>query len=199
MSTEDLLLLGLAYLAGSIPFGLILAKLRGVDLRSVGSGNIGATNVLRAVGKKEAALTLAGDMLKGAVPVLLILSVSGDLKMAALGGLLSVLGHNYPVFLGFRGGKGVATSLGVLLAFDPLIGGLTLLLWLLSAFLFRYSSLSALIAFGLLPLDMIIFRGRSAGFLLGLLLALLIFWRHRENIQRLHKGTEPRIGQKRGL
>jgi glycerol-3-phosphate acyltransferase PlsY len=199
MSTEEILLLGVAYLAGSIPFGLILAKLRGVDLRSVGSGNIGATNVLRAVGKKEAALTLAGDMLKGAFPVLLLLSMSGNSKVAALGGLFSVLGHDYPVFLGFRGGKGVATSLGVILAFDPLIGGLTLLLWLLSAFIFRYSSLSALIAFGLLPLDMIIFRGRGVGFLLGLLLAVLIFWRHGGNIQRLLNGTEPRIGQKRGL
>ncbi len=199
MSTEEMLLLVVAYIAGSIPFGLILAKLRGVDLRSVGSGNIGATNVLRAVGKKEAALTLAGDMLKGVFPVLLILSTSGNSKVAALGGLFSVLGHNYPVFLGFRGGKGVATSLGVILAFDPLIGGLTLFLWLLSAFIFRYSSLSALIAFGLLPLDMIIFRGRGVGFLLGLLLAVLIFWRHRGNIQRLLNGTEPRIGQKRGL
>jgi glycerol-3-phosphate acyltransferase PlsY len=188
-----------AYLVGAIPFGLFVAKaLAGVDVRTVGSGNIGATNVLRAAGAKAAALTLLLDGLKGFLPVLIAGSVIPDPWAPALAGIAAIIGHNYPVYLGFRGGKGVATSLGVVLASSPWIGLICLAAWLAAAVLWRYSSLSALIAFAAYPL--VVFSTRSDDVSRGALSLFvfgMIYYRHRENIRRLLAGTEPKIGQKK--
>ncbi|GMT47840.1 MAG: glycerol-3-phosphate acyltransferase [bacterium] len=190
-------LLIVSYIAGTIPFGLIIAKSRGIDLRRVGSGNIGATNVMRTVGKKEALFTLTGDIMKGAFAVALMkVSGYGD-PYTALAGLVAVTGHDYPVFFRFRGGKGVATSIGALLVYAPCVGLLTVLIWLAVIFIFRYSSLGALTAFTLLPLNMIIFKKGLTGLSLSLLFAILIYIKHRENIRRLLQGKEPGVGQKK--
>jgi len=192
-----LVLLAVAYIAGSIPFGLVIARARGVDLRRSGSGNIGATNVLRTMGKKEAVFTLAGDIMKGAFAVALVkVSGYGD-PYAGIAGLLAVLGHDYPVFMRFRGGKGVATSIGVLLVYAPYVGLLTVLIWLAAVFASRYSSLGALTAFTFLPLNMLLLEEGAFGVSLSLVLTLLIYVKHRDNIRRLLKGGEPRIGQKK--
>jgi len=141
-----------SYLLGAIPFGLLFSRLfSNVDVRTVGSGNIGATNVLRAAGKKAAALTLFADCFKGLLPVLAVQFLSHDETLASVSGAASVLGHNFPVYLGFKGGKGVATSFGVVLATAPWIGLVCLIAWLLAAAAWRYSSLSALLSFMLYP------------------------------------------------
>jgi glycerol-3-phosphate acyltransferase PlsY len=190
-------LIAIAYLAGSVPFGLLIARLTGnVDLRRVGSGNIGATNVLRAVGKGAAALTLIGDIGKGAAAVMLARGLGASSRILAAVALAAVLGHLFPIFLGFRGGKGVATTLGVVLAAMPVVGGLLLLVWLLVAVVWRYSSLAALAAAAALPALAWLVDGRPVMVLFGALSAALIFWRHRENIGRLRHGTEGKIGQK---
>ena len=183
------------YGLGSVPFGLILARLMGLgNLRSIGSGNIGATNVLRTGNKIAAALTLLLDGGKGAIAVLIARSLSGEFA-AQFTALAAMLGHCYPVWIKFRGGKGVATFLGVMLALSPLIGVACCATWLLTAFLKRISSLSALLATAASVLWSIIFAQHS---LIGLciLLCILIFWRHRANITRLLDGTEPKIGSK---
>jgi glycerol-3-phosphate acyltransferase PlsY len=195
--SQDLLLLAFAYLLGGVPFGILVARLGGgVDLRRVGSGNIGATNVLRAVGKGAAALTLLGDIGKGALAVGLGRWTGASAELLAGLALAAVLGHLFPVFAGFRGGKGVATMLGVVLAAMPAIGALLLLIWLVAAWAFRYSSLAALIAVGALPPLALVLDGRLPLVGLGGLLALLLFWRHRDNIRRLWQGTEAKIGEK---
>lgn len=189
----------LSYLVGAIPFGLIVSKaFSGVDVRSVGSGNIGATNVLRAAGKKAALLTLILDMLKGFVPALAAGMLFADDLVPALSAGAAILGHNFPVYLGFRGGKGVATSFGAVLAISPLIGIICLLSWLAAAYVWRYSSLAALIAFALYPALMFL-SSRSSSRPLGLLSLFvfgMIYVRHRENIRRLLSGIEPKIGHK---
>jgi glycerol-3-phosphate acyltransferase PlsY len=189
----------LAYLIGAIPFGLLFTKVfSGVDVRSVGSGNIGATNVLRAAGKKAAVFTLLADCLKGLVPVLIVRLVLRDDALVVLTGIAAVLGHNFSVYLGFRGGKGVATSYGVILAATPLLGLICLLIWLGSALVWRYSSLSALISFLAYPfLVFSQFPESKALGALALFLAGMIYFRHRENIKRLVAGTESKIGQKK--
>ena len=197
MLTREVVLIAIAYLAGSVPFGLLIARFTGnVDLRRVGSGNIGATNVLRAVGKGAAALTLIGDIGKGAAVVLLARGLGASSRILAAVALAAVLGHLFPIFLGFRGGKGVATTLGVVLAAMPVVGGLVLLVWLMVAVVWRYSSLAALAAAAALPALAWLLDGRPAMVLFGMLSAALIFWRHRENIGRLRHGTEGKIGQK---
>jgi len=195
--TRDVVLVAIAYLAGSVPFGLLIARLKGnVDLRRVGSGNIGATNVLRAVGKGAAALTLVGDIGKGAAAVVLARALGASSPVVAAVALAAVLGHLFPIFLGFRGGKGVATTLGVVLAAMPVVGGLLLLVWLLIAVVWRYSSLAVLAAAAALPALAWLLDGRPVMVLFGAVSAGLIFWRHRENIERLRHGTEGKIGQK---
>ncbi|NOY63966.1 MAG: glycerol-3-phosphate 1-O-acyltransferase PlsY [Nitrospirae bacterium] len=189
-------LIVLSYLIGAIPFGLIIARLKGIDLRKTGSGNIGATNVLRSVGKKEAIVTLLCDILKGMIIPLVVLSMDGQDRYVALTGLAAVLGHDFSIFLRLRGGKGVATSIGAVLVYEPVVGVITISLWLLSTFLFKYSSLSALIAFALLPFNMIIFQTDNIGIIFSLCLTFLIFIKHRANIKRLMEGKEPRIGKK---
>jgi glycerol-3-phosphate acyltransferase PlsY len=185
----------IGYLFGSIPFGLVLTKLAGTaDLRSIGSGNIGATNVLRTGRKGLAAATLLLDMLKGTVAVI-IAGYFGGPNAAMLAGLGAFLGHLFPVWLKFRGGKGVAVYIGVLLGLFWPAAVVFCALWLATAFTSRYSSLSALVASFVTPLFLWFF-GQPALASLAVVLTLLLFYMHRENIKRLQAGTEGRIGQK---
>ena len=182
------------YLLGSIPFGVLIARQAGLgDLRKIGSGNIGATNVLRTGRKDLALMTLLGDGGKGLVAVLIARAIWGQ-DAGALAGAAAFLGHIFPVWLGFKGGKGVATFFGVLLAAAWPVGLAAAATWLAVAFLFRYSSLGALSAAALSPLfAMGLYQPRSV-VALSLLMAVLIYVRHRENIQRLMAGQETRIG-----
>jgi glycerol-3-phosphate acyltransferase PlsY len=188
----------LSYLLGAVPFGLLFGKLfSNIDVRTLGSGNIGATNVLRASGKKAAVLTLLADCLKGLIPVLAVQFLFHDDALAALAGAAAVLGHNFPVYLGFKGGKGVATSYGVILAVAPLIGLICLIAWLFAVVIWKYSSLSALLSFVLYPILTFALYGESRPLgLLSLFIFGMIYLRHRENIKRLIAGTEPKIGKK---
>lgn len=181
------------YFLGSLPFGLILTRLAGMgDIRDIGSGNIGATNVLRTGNKKIAAATLLLDGAKGAVAVLIAQIYGPDIAIVAATGAL--LGHLFPVWLKFRGGKGVATALGILLALSPAVGALACGTWLLAALLFRYSSLSALIALAASPLYMWwLADPQRTEF--SLAMAVLVWIRHRENIMRLVRGEESKIGR----
>ena len=186
----------LGYLLGSVPFGLVLTRVAGLgDIRRIGSGNIGATNVLRTGRKGLAAATLLLDGGKGAAAVLIARHWGPD--MAILAGCGAMLGHLFPVWLGFKGGKGVATGLGALLALDWRIGLIACAVWLLAAFLFRYSSLAAILAFAaaLVAAWLIATRQLSA---VALFLAVLVWLRHHQNIRRLLTGQEPRIGKKDG-
>ena len=181
------------YLIGSIPFGLLLTKAAGLgDIRKVGSGNIGATNVLRTGRKGLAAATLILDGLKGAVAVLLARYFLGDQDLVV--GTAAVLGHLFPVWLGFRGGKGVATGLGVLLAASWPVGLACCAIWLVAAKLLKMSSAAALTAFAAAPLFALVLSSADHA-LMALLIAVLVFWRHEANIRRLLAGTEPRIGK----
>jgi len=195
-----LLILG-GYAFGSIPFGLLLTKMAGLgDVRNIGSGNIGATNVLRTGRKGLAAATLLLDALKGAVPVLLaphfIQSAPADwASIGTLAGLGAFLGHLFPIWLKFKGGKGVATAIGVLAALNWFVALTAAATWLGTAFMFRISSLAALIACALVPI-LIYFLGESGDFLPLVAMVALIYWAHRANISRLLQGTEPKIGQK---
>jgi len=183
----------IGYLLGSIPFGLIFAWLAGAgDVRKIGSGNIGATNVLRTGKRWAAVLTLVFDGGKGAAAVLVAHALYGDVA-AAFAGLGAFLGHLFPVWLRFKGGKGVATFLGVTLALAWPAGLLVAATWLVAAAIWRISSLSALIAAALAPLYML-YLGGPVNALLISLMALLIFVMHRQNIARLSRGEEPRIG-----
>ncbi|MER2265571.1 glycerol-3-phosphate 1-O-acyltransferase PlsY [Methylobacterium oxalidis] len=182
------------YLLGSIPFGLIFTRIAGLgDVRAIGSGNIGATNVLRTGRKGLAAATLLGDALKGTAAVLLA-SRFGE-AAALIAGLGAFLGHLFPAWLGFRGGKGVATFIGVLLALSPAAVAAFAALWIGLAFGFRYSSLSALVASAATPV-VLWALGQPQAALLFLVLAALLWWKHAPNIRRLRDGTEGRIGQK---
>lgn len=186
----------IGYLLGSIPFGLLLTKAMGLgDLRKIGSGNIGATNVLRTGNKGAAAATLLLDGAKGAVAVLLAREIGGEIA-AQIAALAAFLGHCFPVWLGFKGGKGVATFLGLMLALSWPVGLLACATWLATAVISRISSLSALVAASWSTLWCLLV-GQGQVFFLTLALALLIIWRHRENLARLKAGTEPRIGGKK--
>ncbi|WP_412564131.1 glycerol-3-phosphate 1-O-acyltransferase PlsY [Thalassobius sp. MITS945101] len=185
----------IGYLLGSIPFGMVLAAVMGLgNLRDIGSGNIGATNVLRTGSKKAAALTLFLDGGKAAVAVLLARAFAGE-DAAQLAGLMAFVGHCFPVWLKFKGGKGVATFLGLLIALSWPIGLASCATWLVTAVLTRISSLSALVAAALSTAWMVVFL-QGHLFFLGVALTLLIFWTHRANIARLRAGTEPKIGKK---
>ena len=185
---------GFGYLLGSIPFGLVLTKLAGLgDIRATGSGNIGATNVLRTGHKGLALATLVLDGAKGAAAVLAVLAFAGR-EAGLIAGFFAVLGHNFPVWLRFKGGKGVATSLGALIAVAWPVGVGACATWLAVAALFRFSSLAALIALGLAPVYAYLPLNDTPAAALALALALLSAIRHRSNIRRLLSSEEPHIG-----
>lgn len=195
-----------AYLIGSLSFAVIVSRAMGLaDPRTFGSGNPGATNVLRSGSKKAAVLTLLLDAAKGWLPVVAVASLGAPYGLGtgtvALVGLAAFLGHLYPVFFGFQGGKGVATAAGVLLALQPWLDAATLLTWILIAGFFRYSSLASIVAAVFAPLFYLLGDGRvwtaePATSLAISAMTLLLLWRHRENIRRLVQGTESRIGSK---
>jgi glycerol-3-phosphate acyltransferase PlsY len=183
------------YLLGAIPFGIVTARVLGLgDLRQIGSGNIGATNVLRTGSKLGAALTLIGDAGKAGAAVLLARALAAE-DAAQIAGFAAFLGHCYPIWLKFKGGKGVATFFGLLFALAWPIGVAAGATWLATAAIFRFSSLAALLTALMTPL-WIIFMGFDSLFLLSLCLTGVIYWRHRENIIRLIRGQESKIGQK---
>jgi acyl phosphate:glycerol-3-phosphate acyltransferase len=195
MTREMLFALTLGYLLGSIPFGFVLTRLAGKgDVRDIGSGNIGATNVLRTGSKLLAALTLLLDCLKATAAILMAQRLFGaeTMRMAAAGALI---GHLYPVWLKFRGGKGVATLLGILIPLLPVAAAVYAAVWLLLLLTIRISSVAGMTAAASAPITAAIVKDDA---LLPMLLgfALLVLWKHRENILRLSKGTEPRIGTK---
>jgi glycerol-3-phosphate acyltransferase PlsY len=192
-----ILLVVVGYVLGSIPTGILVAHWqKGVDIRQHGSGNIGMTNVLRAVGKGAAALTLVGDLAKGLLPVLLARAWLTSPWAIGLVALAAVVGHMYPVFAGFRGGKGVATTLGasIPLVLGPLL--IAFLVWIACVALRRQVSLGSLAAAAALPMAALLWGSPAAYILYALVAAALIWYRHRENIQRLLAGTEPTIGQR---
>jgi glycerol-3-phosphate acyltransferase PlsY len=211
------LLITLAFILGSIPCGVIIAKAKGVDLKKIGSGNIGATNVLRSLGKGAALLTLSGDVLKGTAAVAIARAfVSGpgfyasefgagifqsafsnpQAAIEGLAGLSAILGHSFSLFLRFRGGKGIATSIGVLVIYSPQVAMLTIIIWLIAALITKYSSLSAIVSFGLLPVNVFLFDPVRIKVLISAMITLLILVKHIGNIKRLIKGAERKIGER---
>jgi glycerol-3-phosphate acyltransferase PlsY len=192
--TQLILWAALGYLMGSIPFGMVLAKVMGLgNLRNIGSGNIGATNVLRTGNKTAAALTLIFDAAKGGVAVLVARALAGE-DAAQIAALAALLGHCFPVWLGFKGGKGVATFLGIWLALDWRVGVACCLTWLVAAAFWRISSLAALAAAATSTIWALLLTGSQTLLLAGVL-TLLVYWRHSANIARIKSGTEPKIGQ----
>mmetsp|Transcript_22313 Transcript_22313/g.35568 ORF Transcript_22313/g.35568 Transcript_22313/m.35568 type:complete len:205 (-) Transcript_22313:5497-6111(-) len=186
----------LGYLMGSIPFGMVLARVMNLgNLRDIGSGNIGATNVLRTGNKTAAALTLILDGAKGAVALLLARAITGADDAAQIAGLAAMFGHCYPVWLRFKGGKGVATFLGLLLALAWPVGIVACIAWLVGAGATRISSMGALLAASTSTFALM-FLGLPQAMVWGAILTILVFWRHRENIKRIRAGTEPKIGKK---
>ena len=196
MATTLILIAG-AYLLGSLSSAIIVCRLLGLpDPRGEGSGNPGATNVLRIGGKKAAAITLIGDMLKGLIPVLIAKLLGATIAVQAMVAVAAFLGHLYPLFFGFRGGKGVATALGVLLGLHWPVGLLTIATWLVIAKLFKISSLAALLSILVTPLYIWWLIPERSLIVAMLFMGVLLFWRHRSNIQNLVKGTEGHIDDK---
>lgn len=195
MTAYSYFFLGLAYFLGSIPFGLILTRIAGMgDIREIGSGNIGATNVLRTGNKKIALLTLLMDMLKGTLAVLLTIIYAPEVQ--GLAALAVLLGHMFPLWLKFKGGKGVATALGAFIALSPPVAFMAMGVWLAAAAILRLSSLSALISIGTMPIFLTIFE-ETHYLWVSAAIILLVFIKHHENIKRLIQGTEPSIGNQK--
>lgn len=193
----EYLLIAAAYLIGSIPMAIVVARAFGLaDPRTTGSNNPGATNILRYGGKTAAAITLLGDALKGVVAVLLARWLSNNPYVISAAALAVFLGHLYPVFFAFRGGKGVATALGVWAALVPWVAAALLVTWLAVALVFRYSSLAALVAAVAAPLYVWRLTPVRESFVLSLVMSALLVWRHRSNIRKLLAGTEGKIGAK---
>jgi glycerol-3-phosphate acyltransferase PlsY len=185
----------IGYLLGSIPFGLVLTRMAGLgDVRAIGSGNIGATNVLRTGNKKLAGATFLLDALKGTVSVLICSHFFG-IEAGMLAGFAAFIGHIFPVWIGFKGGKGVATYLGVLLGLAPLIAGLFAIIWVAFAYFTRYSSLSALVATLVIPVVLWILGSEKIAAVMALM-TVIAWWKHKANIARLVAGTESKIGSK---
>ena len=196
METLPVLLI-LAYLIGSLPFAVIVSKAFGLaDPRSFGSGNPGATNVLRTGNKLAAALTLIGDAAKGWLAMFVVAKVDAGSTAVALAGLAAFIGHLFPVFLKFKGGKGVATAVGVLIALNGWLALGAVLVWLATVAITRYSSLAALTAAAAAPAIAFWLHGAVASTQVVLVMCLLLVWRHKENIKRLLAGTESQIGNK---
>jgi glycerol-3-phosphate acyltransferase PlsY len=213
MNTDYLLylLIPFSFVLGSIPFGIIFTRNSGVDIRSTGSRNIGATNVLRSAGKVPALLTLACDVLKGAAPVLICLLViikltrSGDYQghqtammdiWPGIAGLSAVMGHMFSVFLSFKGGKGVATGFGVMLVYSPAVALIMLFIWLAAALITKYSALAAICAVSAMPVLLVLFKASSFKIAVGIIISALIIYKHKSNIKNLMSGTEDKIGTK---
>lgn len=195
---QNALALLAAYLLGSIPFAMISSKVFGLaDPRSYGSGNPGATNVLRSGNKKAALMTLIGDALKGTLAVVVAQQMGFSDTMIALVALAVFIGHLYPVFLKFKGGKGVATAAGVLLALDPVLGLAVAGTWLLVAYVSRYSSLAALIAAAAAPVIAVLMHGATNQTIVVGILGMALIGKHWQNIQRLMAGQESKIGSKK--
>ena len=205
------LIIPIAFLIGSVPFGILFTRGSGLDLTSTGSKNIGATNVLRTAGKLPAIMTLLCDMFKGTPSVyicsLMIAALdpggwTSELALTinelwlGIAGLAAVSGHMFSVFLSFRGGKGVATGLGVMIFYSPPTAGIMFLVWVLMAYIFRYSSLAAITAVAAMPVVLALFGASTPKIIIGVLLALLIVFKHSANIRKLIAGTESRIGDK---
>ncbi len=191
----------LGYLIGSISFAVVVSRLMGLeDPRAYGSGNPGATNVLRSGNKTAALLTLLLDALKGFVPVWAVVAFGGphglDAGAAAMVGVAAFLGHLWPVFFGFKGGKGVATGAGVLMGLNPILGMATLLSWAIVAYFSRYSSLAAIVAAVFAPFYQWLIWGFGPATCACAVIAVLLVWRHRANIRKLLDGTESKLGQK---
>ncbi|WP_299412749.1 glycerol-3-phosphate 1-O-acyltransferase PlsY [uncultured Sulfitobacter sp.] len=185
----------LGYLIGSIPFGVVVARVMGLgNLREIGSGNIGATNVLRTGSKPAAAATLVLDAAKGAVALLVARALAGE-DAAQLAALAAMIGHCYPVWLKFKGGKGVATFIGIMLALAWPVGIAVCAAWLVGAALTRQSSMGGMIAAAASSI-LVVLMGYGSGYVLCLILTIITIWRHRANIARIRAGTEPKIGQK---
>lgn len=185
-----------AYLLGAVPFGILAGRLKGVDIRAQGSGNLGATNVSRVLGRPWGTLVFALDALKGALPVLLVQRLVPGPAWAVGAGLAAILGHVFPVYLGFRGGKGVATSAGTLLALAPLATAAAFALWLTVVGLTRMISAGSLAAAAALPIAHFALGGDALVGALTVLVTLLVWLRHRGNIARILKGTESKLGMK---
>ncbi len=203
------LLIPVAFIIGSIPFGILFTRNRGIDLRSTGSKNIGATNVLRSAGKLPAFFTLTGDVLKGALPVLTCRYITAQVTQSADGpemvqfiydvwegiiGLTAVLGHMFSIFLKFKGGKGVATGFGVLSVYSPKAAIIMLFIWISVAIISRISSLAALCAVISLPFILVLLKAAEIKIFFGIVLAILIVFRHKSNIKNLITGTESKVG-----
>jgi len=196
VSVEGILLTIGGYFSGSIPTGVILAKLFGTkDIRQEGSGNIGATNVYRVLGKGLSTLTLVGDVLKGVIPVILACTLVGDEIWIAMVAFVTFLGHLFSVFLRFRGGKGVATALGVFLVIAPLVVPFSIIIFVLVVMKWRYVSLGSLTASALMPIFLCVLGYPIAYVNLSLAMGCLIFYRHRGNIKRLREGSEKKISK----
>jgi glycerol-3-phosphate acyltransferase PlsY len=194
------LLLILAYLLGSVPTGVILAKaFSDVDPRTQGSRNIGATNVFRTAGKKLGAVTLLGDILKGFIPVVIARSSLDSFFWVGAVALTAFIGHLYPIFLKFKGGKGIATGLGVFLALAPLPAGLSCLIFAAVVTRWRYISLGSLSATAAFPVFLALLNPHRVYIPFALAIGSLIFYRHRENIERLRAGKESKFGEKKGI
>jgi acyl phosphate:glycerol-3-phosphate acyltransferase len=189
------LLIAFAYLLGSVPVGILLAKMKGTDPRKVGSGNIGATNVMRAAGKVTGALTLIGDILKGFLPVAAAFMLDKPSLVVAAVGLAAFLGHLFPIFLKFKGGKGVATALGVYLGLDPLAVLIAVIIFVLLLLKWRFVSLGSLVGVAAMPLLLYLRNIPNQYIYLVLIIGILIFIKHKDNIRRLIAGTENKLGR----
>jgi acyl phosphate:glycerol-3-phosphate acyltransferase len=190
---KETLFLISSYLLGSVPTGLLLARAFGVNIRETGSGNIGATNVYRTMGRKIGILTLVGDCLKGLFPVLLAKWLGfPDIWVAAIG-LAAFLGHVYTIFLGFKGGKGVATALGVFLGIAPLSVLIGLAVFALVLYKWRYVSAASIVSAGIIPVAVTLTKGTPELIAMSFVIAAIVIFRHRENIARLRAGTESKF------
>jgi len=189
----NLLIIIGAYLLGSIPTGLLLARAAGVDIRTTGSGNIGATNVYRTLGRSVGILTLLGDCLKGLIPVLVARHLEMGDALIAAAGTAAFLGHVYTIFLGFKGGKGVATALGVFLGVSPASVGIALIIFIVIVATTRYISLGSITAAAAMPFIITFLDRRPLIIAMTAVIALLVIWKHRENISRLREGTESKF------
>lgn len=186
----------IGYLFGSIPFALVIARSCGVDIFKAGSGNPGATNVMRSVGKWQGRLCFALDALKGFIPVLFLGLLTHSVSPAAVALIGTIIGHSFPVWTKFRGGKGVATTIGGLFALEPLVMFVGVIVWLVVFFISRYVSLASILMAVWLPFGAWLFRSSTLCLIIMSLLGALVVVRHRANIERLLKGTENRFGKK---